>query len=368
MSQPLTAVRNVGLKIARRAAALPKRAQRVARRAERFREQAAYLLDEERLEREIAAVASGSGPIVAGPWLSEVGFEVLYWIPFLRWFVDRYRVDPSRVVAVSRGGVAAWYAGVAERYVEIFDHLDPATFAARNEQRRSIEESGGQKQSRPGAFDEELVATACREARITGARVCHPSLMYRLFRQFWFGNRALDFVLTHTRHLPWQARHPAPAPDAGRRLHLPDRFAAVKFYSGTALPDTPGHRAALRAIVAGVASHLPIVLLDTALGLDEHEDYLFDLGNVTSVRDALEPRVNLAIQTEIISRASLYVGTCGSLAWLAPMLGVETLPVYADDRLLVSHLFVARRAYRQMGAAPFTPVDLRALSELHAAS
>ena len=112
MSQPLTAVKNVGLKMARRAAALPKRAQRVARRAERLREQASYLLDEERLEREIAVVASGSGPIVAGPWLSEVGFEVLYWIPFLRWWVTarpvvviRCEIPPMVARASSEGKV-----------------------------------------------------------------------------------------------------------------------------------------------------------------------------------------------------------------------------------------------------------------------
>ena len=27
-----------------------------------------------------------SEPILVGPWLGEVGFELLYWIPFLRWF------------------------------------------------------------------------------------------------------------------------------------------------------------------------------------------------------------------------------------------------------------------------------------------
>jgi hypothetical protein len=365
MSQ-IAAVRNIGLKIARRAAAVPKRALRVARRADRLREHAAYLLEEERLEREIAAVASGRGPIIAGPWVSEVGFEVLYWIPFLRWFVDRYRVDPGRVVAVSRGGVATWYAGLAERYVEILDHVDLPTFAARNEQRRVTGESGGHKQLTPGAFEAELVDIASREAKVTGARVCHPSLMYRLFRQFWFGNRALDFVLQHTRHVRCAAGSGALDTDA--RLHLPERFAAVKFYTATALPDTPSHRAALRDIVASLASHMPVVLLDTGFGLDEHEDYLFDLGNVTTVGQALEPRTNLAVQTQVISRASLYVGTCGSLAWLAPMLGVETIPVYADDRFLLSHLFVARRVYGRMGAAPFTPVDLRALSGLHGAS
>src|SRR5882672_1733713 len=31
------------------------------------------------VERDIARVASGSDPIIVGPWLSEVGYEVLYW-------------------------------------------------------------------------------------------------------------------------------------------------------------------------------------------------------------------------------------------------------------------------------------------------
>src|SRR5688572_32368785 len=152
---PLAAVRNLAAKAWRRAAAVPKRGVRIARRAGRVREQAAAFADEWRVEREIAAVARGRGPIIAGPWLSEVGFEVLYWIPFLRWFEDRYRVDRERVIAVSRGGVADWYRGVAARYVEIFDHVDPATFARRNAGRRAENESGGQKQTRRSPFDEE---------------------------------------------------------------------------------------------------------------------------------------------------------------------------------------------------------------------
>ena len=29
------------------------------------------------------------GPILVGPWLSEVGFELLYWIPLLRWIKEQ---------------------------------------------------------------------------------------------------------------------------------------------------------------------------------------------------------------------------------------------------------------------------------------
>ena len=355
---PLAAARNLAALAWRRAVAVPKRAVRLSRRATRVGEQAATLGAEWQVEREIAAVARGRGPIIAGPWLSEVGFEVLYWIPFLRWFEDRYRVDPRRVIAVSRGGVGGWYGDVASRYVEIFDHLDPEVFARRNAERRDRDEAGGQKQTAAGAFDAELIDITERIARIPGAAVCHPGLMYRLFTQFWFGNRALDLVTTHTRHV-------ALAIDRSPGLDLPERYVAVKFYTGAALPDAPQYRAALRAIVNAIATRIPVVLLDTGMATDEHEDYTFkDLRNVVSLRQHLTPRTNLGVQTSVIAGASGFVGTCGSLAWLAPMLGVDTIAVYADDRFLTSHVYFARQVYRQMGAARFETLDLHAASTL----
>jgi hypothetical protein len=85
--------------------------------------------------RTLRQAASGSNPIIIGPWLSEVGYEALYWVPFVRWFTRHYDVDPTRVVAISRGGVSAWYGGIASRYVEQFDLFTPAEFAERNEAR-----------------------------------------------------------------------------------------------------------------------------------------------------------------------------------------------------------------------------------------
>jgi hypothetical protein len=46
------------------------------------------------------------------------------------------------------------------------------------------------------------------------------------------------------------------------------------------------------------------------------------------------------------------------------MLGVDTVAVYADDRFLTSHVFFARHAYRQIDAARFDTLDLRAALEL----
>lgn len=342
-------------------ATLPGRADRALvrsrKRAARVREHVIEpWLEQHAIERELAGLARGRGPIVVGPWLSEVGYEVLYWRPFLAWMIDRYRIDPARVVAVSRGGVGAWYDGIAARYVELLDMFPPDEFASRNAERRG---DGDQKQLAPGAFDAEIVArVASVHLRGEAPRLCHPSLMFRLFRRFWFGDRSLDFFLSHVRF----ERMPPPA---GGPRGLPERFAAVKFYMGAAVPDTPERRRAVRALVSRLAAALPVVVLDTGLALDEHRDFEFaDMPNVIPLAAAMTPATNLAVQTQVIARASLFVGTCGSLAWLAPMVGTPTVGVYADDRFLASHLFVARHAYRMMQAAPFTTVDLTALDAL----
>ena len=67
--------------------------------------------------------------IVVGPWLTEVGFELLYWIPFVRWLQTTFELEPERLVVVSRGGVASWYAAVSPHYVEILDLIPRADWS-----------------------------------------------------------------------------------------------------------------------------------------------------------------------------------------------------------------------------------------------
>ncbi len=306
--------------------------------------------------RALHAAAAGSGPILLGPWLSEVGYEALYWVPFVRWFTRQYDVDPSRVVAVSRGGVAPWYAGIASRYVEQFELFTPEEFAARNEARRG---DADQKQLALSDFDQEILSRARARLGIDRAAVCHPSTMFQLMRQFWLGNDSLQSVLEYTEFESIAARAEVALP------RLPDEFVAVKFYTGRALMDTPGHRQQLRQLVERIGRRQPIVALNTNLSLDEHADYVFqDVAGLITLDGSMTPQNNLAVQTEVIRRATRFVGTCGSLAWLAPMLGTDTLAVYADDHFLTPHLYAARHAYASMDAARFTPMDLAVLHNL----
>jgi hypothetical protein len=118
--------------------------------------------------------------------------------------------------------------------------------------------------------------------------------------------------------------------------------------------------------VASLSERLPVVLLDTGLVLeDDHADYTFATrGRVISARAWMSPRNNLGVQTQIVAGAKAFVGTCGSIAWLAPRLGVDTSGLFVDPKWLHAHVAVAMRAYHRLGAGRFAVADLRAVDPL----
>lgn len=327
--------------------------ERAGKRVRRFDDHvlAPYRV-ELRVERALARAAAGTRPIVAGPWTSEVGYEALYWLPFLGWAADRYGVKPDRLIVLSRGGTQAWYQGLAGRYVEIFDLVHPAEFARQGAARR---DRGDQKQMALSEFDLQLTRLATSRLGVSDAAVWHPGLMYQMFRSFWYGDRSLDFLFRHADFRRLRV-------DVPPALSLPAEYVAMKFYTGPAIPDTEANRALLHDLVRRVAARIPVVMLDTAWSVDEHRDYAFDtIPGVTTVRPSLDPATNLGVQTQVIAGARRFIGTCGGLAWLAPLMGVDTLAVYEDDRYLTTHLYVAKYAYRRTGAARMSTLNIKAL-------
>ncbi len=355
----ITIATNIARKLTRRIVRFKNPFIRAIRRTKKTHEQFIVRRDSYRVEQEIAKIAKGTDPIIVGPWLAEVGYEVLYWIPFLRWFTHAYKINPDRIVAVSRGGVHSWYQGIAKTYIELFDEFTLEEFLALNEARRVETESGGQKQSALSFFDHEILQRVQKHIGVDQVQVFHPSLMFELFKQFWFGNRESKFLFRRLRSAPIVI---ADNIDSKR---VPSSYIAVKFYTGAALPPTNQNRRSVEALVRRLAKSKPVVLLDTALPLDEHQDFmLHDIEGVTYLPSTLTPENNLEFQTQIIAGASQFIGTCGSLAWLAPIMGVPTIGVYADDKLLTTHLMVARQMYRAIGNTSFSTLDLRALTSL----
>jgi hypothetical protein len=309
---------------------------------------------EEASLRRLGELAETSGPLIAGPWQSEVGFEVLYWIPFLRWATRTAGISPDRVTAVSRGGAAPWYKGIAGQYVDILEAFAPEAFRSLTDERWAT--NRGQKQNEFGDWDAAVLDKLADRVSWSHAQLLHPSLMYRLFQRFWRGRAPLSHVLEHVAY----ERLEAPSLDV-LETELPEDYVAAKFYFRPSFPDTPGNRELAHGIVARLAGVSDVVLLNTGLELDDHAELDIDGRHVIRALQGIPAERNLEAQSAIIARARAYVGTYGGLSYLAPFYGVPSIAVYSnDEHFLLSHVDTARRAAAEMSTS-ITLVDARAL-------
>jgi hypothetical protein len=317
-------------------------------------------VEEAREVREIVTLLGRSGkPIIVGPWLSETGFELLYWIPFLAWAKAYGNLDPENMVIVSRGGAARWYSHISSNYVDVLSFYSPDEFRRRNEE-RILAQHGRLKHLDVSAFDKDIIARVTEARGLRGAVLLHPSEMYRLFEHFWFQRAPVTLIEAFTSFSTLPA---APDPLSSVRAQLPARYVAAKFYGNTALPDTPENRAFIASYLAQLTEHTDVVLLNTGLRVDDHEDVPAQArGRIHTIEHLMRPEDNLAVQTEVIRHAEAFVGTYGGFAYLAPLLGVDTLAFYSHPTgFRFDHLEVAKRVFTGLRCGNFVELDVRAM-------
>ena len=183
-------------------------------------------------------------PIIVGPWLSETGFELLYWIPFLAWAKAYGNFDPDRLIVMSRGGAAPWYLAHYAPVRRVCCFFTPDEFGSHDE-RRIVEQGGRQKHIEVTWFDREIIARVPARRGLSGAELLHPSQMYRLFDNFWL-QRAPVTDADGT-----SSGCPSPRPPAGR----PDRSPTSRRWSPlTITSNAPASSAYTTGSPAGPSS------------------------------------------------------------------------------------------------------------------
>jgi hypothetical protein len=303
-------------------------------------------LDEKRLAKRLAQVAASDQPILIGPWTGEVGFELLYWIPFVRWMCETWSLAPERLAVMSRGGVESWYRVPAARYVDVFSVVSPDEFRQAVAQEKL-------KQRRVGAFDQRLTDAALARLAMPTAEVLHPSLMYRMFMPFWREELGPARVESFTRFASLMV------PDEPLPLVLPSDYVAVRFYFSDAFPDSRSNRAFARDVVAVLAAQTAVVLLNPQVAADDHADWTPAVRDrVVTIGAGVPAARNLAAQTRVIAGARAFVGTYGGYSYLAPLVGVPALAFYSERTFKRHHLHMAERVFDRLGRATVMAVDV----------
>jgi hypothetical protein len=290
-----------------------------------------------RAEFQLGRAARRGDPILAGPFVGEVGYELLYWIPYLRRLLREHGIKPERVTVLTRGGAGAWYADLASREIEILDLIPFERFHDQLLARRARVRDA--KQTTLDPFDGELAARA-RERLDGEPFLVHPRIMYAHLRFVWEG-------LLHHEHAATLGDYRRIVPPSGRlppEAALPERFVAVKAYFNEVLPASDVTRAFLASLVERLAGDIPVVVLANADAPDEHEEWRMAGVGVVDATQWLEPRDNLAVQTEIVAAADALVCTYGGFSYLGPLLDIPTVALHSGDADNPRHLEVARTA------------------------
>jgi hypothetical protein len=312
-----------------------------------------------RLAGQVGRMASDDRPILVGPWLSEVGFELLYWVPFLHWMLDATGIARERLHVVSRGGCEPWYGLPGSHYHEVFDYWDPDEFRERNLQRTN--EVGVQKQLAVSAPEAELLDRIVGRLGMERDRphLLHPMYMYNLFRAYWGQVSSIGHLLGHLKFKPIA---PPPLPEG---LELPDEFVAVKFYFSACFPDNPDNRRFVSEVVSRLARRRPVVLLTTGLNVDDHTEPDRPGGAIVDVAHRLSLRENLRTQTAIVARARAFFGTYGGFSYLAPFVGVPSYSFHSEaQKFASSHLDAMHAACRSLLDVPFGAYHTQAWARL----
>ncbi len=250
--------------------------------------------------------------IVFGPWTADTETELLYWAPFVRWANARFGLDPARLVVLSRGDVAAWYAGACGRYVELLDHLDEGVL---------------------DGLDGGRLTEAVRTLR--GATIFRPEPVLELVRRYRSGTDAPRPLLKRAVHARLEAA-PDPVTDG-----LPDGYLAVSLAPAPALPDSAGGRSRLAELLRRLAPERPVVRLDAEGG-----------GSQLDPLGAVPPQRRRRAQHALVARATGVIAPYSGLAVLGALSGTPTLAVRSRaGRLCEPDVDLALRAVAGLGGS-----------------
>ena len=272
------------------------------------------------VEDRVAQAWRGDQPVILGPYLSDVGFELLYWRPFVAWMCERYGARSNPVVMVSRGRVGGWYADLTSHYVDICDITPLETFLPRNQER--IRDAGSVKQTIITDFEQELLDEVAKRFDAPKSAVLHPSVLFRVCSKIWNGAVPSEWLRAHARY-PRFSETTSP-PDVVRG----QPYVAASFWFNSYFSDTRRHRHLVHDVIGELSRRLPVVVIEQPgspdVGTREAS------ARVHRVAPAPEKDDHLRTQAHIVAGASAFIGTFGGISLTAPFYNRPTMLVYGE--------------------------------------
>ena len=260
-----------------------------------------------RQEYRFRRMAHSKAPIFVGPWRSEVGFETLYWLPWVSAWCERYKVPKERLIAISRGGAGVWY-GTPQR-LDLYDYAPVSR--VRQAMLSDAAQSGSVKQQQITDWETAQLKVFAEHLGIRRYHVLHPSAMYRALTPWWEGHMSWQELV------PQLAFEPIPMAPVPLDIALPQQFVAVSFYARHTWPLTDELHTWVAQLVDGIAKHVPVVVLESGVHTDEHVPFPLHGPNILNLSMSMTVTNHLAVQAAVLAKSQCFIGTYGGMMQLA---------------------------------------------------
>jgi hypothetical protein len=272
----------------------------------------------------IAELNADRAPILCGPWRSEVGFEVSYWEPFLRFLSTKVADFDKRAAIITRGGLAPLYAHCASQGYDLYALRSVEDVRRENLYDAKFRQDGKTiKQLVQTEWDADVLADAADALSLGSVyHSVHPAWCYWALAPYWEDAAGMAYLSTLTTYQT--------LPKIGLQSDLPPQYVAMKWYGRATFPYPHAEVAEfVKHTVAVVAQQCPVVLLNAGSQHDDHVDIPVVGTNVHLLPD-VKPEDNLKVQAAVIGQAKAFIGTYGGVAQLALRLGIPSVSFYSE--------------------------------------
>ncbi|MDO8732938.1 MAG: hypothetical protein Q7L55_10285 [Actinomycetota bacterium] len=270
--------------------------------------------------------------VVFGPFLGEVGFETLYWIPQITTLATSGALDGHRVVVMSRGGTADLYRaiGIPFEYVDVLDVVSPEEYVARDTQ-RLIDGGLRAKNHKTGTSDWEWQLIS--SAGLAGSHVVSADLMHVAIRRF--GSRALTFPRA-----------------AVVRVERTDNVI-LKFWFGAQMKATTENMRRVSEICKQARDAGPVLAIVNRHTLEDSRPFAKPSKNLgvdepfsqicanldLPTADTASERTNIADQIQLLASARAFKGTYGGFSYLCLYTRTPVMTYYRNPAIVFSRHF-----------------------------
>jgi len=255
---------------------------------------------------------------IIGPWLSEIGYEILYWVPFLKKHLEHLIQDKNKkFIVISRGGVKNWYSFLENfEYFEIFDLDKKKIFKHLSQRKNSL----SQKQWDFSKLDNYYLKQVCEKKNLNkdDCLIIHPSVLFRNLKPYLNGNLAPNYVFKYLNH-----SNNSFVINLDQGLDYLKPFVAIKLYESSILRLKKNESFfidKINLVLNKLDRKYKLVYLDFKIE-DDHKDLVLNKSghktySINDVYSNINESNNIYLQDNLIQNSEFLVSTYGGFCYL----------------------------------------------------